>query len=267
MTIPLFDCRVDGTAIAAMTPALESGQLASGPHVAALESEMSARHGGAPVVALSDMTQAIELSLRLSGIGPGDEVLTLSYNCLSSNSAIRHVGATAVWVDIDPATATMDVEDARSKITSATRALIVYHVAGYPADAAALRTLCDEAGLILIEDANNALGARLPGGAMAGTVGDFAIFSFYANRQVNAIEGAALLCCNEEAAATARKLRRFGIDQSRFRDPLGEIDPQSDISEIGRAATLPNVNAALARHNLALLDKKAADHSRKMSRP
>ncbi|MGL3820774.1 DegT/DnrJ/EryC1/StrS family aminotransferase [Sphingopyxis sp. R3-92] len=256
MAIPLFDCRVDGAAIAAMAPALESGQLAAGAHVGALENEMSARHGGASIVALSDMTQAIELALRLSGVGPGDEVLTLSYNCLSSNSAIFHVGATAVWVDIDPVTATMDVEDARSKVTSATRALIVYHVAGYPADTAALRRLCDEAGLTLIEDANNALGAHLPGGEGAGSVGDFAIFSFYANRQVNAIEGAALLCRDKDAAAAARKLRRFGIDQERFRDPLGEIDPQAGIPEIGFAATLPNVNAALARHNLAQLDAR-----------
>ncbi|MGB6184569.1 DegT/DnrJ/EryC1/StrS family aminotransferase [Sphingopyxis granuli] len=259
MAIPLFDCRVDEAAIAAMTPVLASGQLASGAHVGALESDLSARLSGRPVVALSDMTQAIELALRLAGIGPGDEVLTLSYNCMSSNSAIRNVGASAVWVDIDPATATMDVGHARSQITPATRAIIVYHVAGYPADAAALRALSDEAGLVLIEDANAALGASLPDGRAVGTIGDFAIFSFYASRQVNAIEGAALLCRDEEDAARARRLRRFGIDQGRFRDPLGEIDPRADIAEIGLAATLPNVNAALARHNLELLD--ARQHS------
>lgn len=256
MGVPLFDCRVGEAGIAAMASALTSGQLASGAHVPALESELSARLSGRPVVAISDMTQAIELALHLAGIGPGDEVLTLSYNCMSSNSAIRNVGATAVWVDLDPTTATIDIDHARSQITAATRAIIVYHVAGYPADMCALRMLCDEAGLVLVEDANAALGGRLPNGTMVGTAGDYSIFSFYANRQVNAIEGAALLCRTEEDAARGRRWRRFGIDQGRFRDSLGEIDPLADILEVGRAATLSNVNAALARHNLRLLDAR-----------
>jgi dTDP-4-amino-4,6-dideoxygalactose transaminase len=256
MGIALFDCRLDAAAMAAIAPAMEAGQLAAGPHVGALEAELSARLSGHPVVALSDMTQALVLAFRLSGIGVGDEVLTLSYNCLSSNAAIHAVGATPVWVDIDPATATMEVAHARSRMTPATRALVVYHAAGYPADMAALRALCDEAKLVLIEDANNALGAVLPGGAPAGTIGDFAVFSFYANRQVNAIEGAALLCRCEEDAAEVRQLRRFGIDQTKFRDFRGEIDAAADVPDIGPAATLSNINAALARHNLAKLDER-----------
>lgn len=256
MGVPLFDCRIDSAGIAAADAVLESGQLAAGPHVAALEAELSARVGGRPVVVLSDMTQALELALRLAGIGAGDPVATLSYNCLSSNAAIARVGAAPLWVDIVPETASMDVEHARARLADGARALVVYHAAGYPADVRALRRLCDAAGAVLIEDANNALGAQLPGGGAAGTIGDFAIFSFYANRQVNAVEGGALVCPSEEVAARVRHLRRFGIDQSRFRDPRGEIDPGADVPEIGVGATLPNVNAALARHNLALLDAR-----------
>ena len=257
MAIPLFDCRLDADAAAVIAPVLASGQLAAGEHIAGLEADLSARLGGRPVVALSDMTHALTLALRLSGIGPEDEVLTLSYNCLSSNSAIRNVGATAVWVDIDH-TASMNVDDARSRITPATRAIAVYHAAGYPADMAALRQLCDENSLILIEDANNALGALLPDGRQAGSVGDFSVFSFYANRQVNAIEGGALVCPDEAVAAKVRQLRRFGIDQAKFRDPRGEIDPRADVVDIGYSATLSNVNAALARHNLRALDARLA---------
>jgi dTDP-4-amino-4,6-dideoxygalactose transaminase len=258
MAIPLFDCRLHADAAAAIAPVLASGQLAAGDHVAGLEADLSARLGGRPVVALSDMTHAMILALRVSSIGPGDEVLTLSYNCLSSNSAIRSVGATAVWVDIDPDTASMDVDDARSRITPATRAIAVYHAAGYPADMAALRQLCDENGLILIEDANNALGAQLPDGRQAGSAGNFSVFSFYANRQVNAIEGGALVCPDEVAAAKVRQLRRFGIDQAKLRDQRGEIDPRADVVDIGYSATLSNVNAALARHNLRALDARLA---------
>lgn len=252
--ISLFDCRIDAGGISAAGVVLQSGQLAAGPHVSALEAELSARLAGRPVVALSDMTQALEMALRLGGVGAGDEVLALSYNCLSSNTSIHRVGAVPAWVEIDAETASMDVAHARSRVTASTRALMVYHVAGYPADMAGLRALSDEAGLVLIEDANNALGGVLPDGRPVGTVGDYAVFSFYANRQVNAVEGAALVCPDEATAAKARRLRRFGIEQSGFRDARGEIDPLADVPDLGCAATMPNVNAALARHGLALLD-------------
>lgn len=255
MQVPLFDCRVDETGLAAIAPVLQSGQLAGGPQLVGLEEDLSVQFGGRPVVALSDMTQALAIALRLSGVGPGDEVLTLSFNCLSSNAAVHAVGAHAVWVDIDPMTASMNIEHAKSLVTSKTRALVAYHVIGYPSDSAALRALCDTAGLSFIEDANNALGARLPTGQLAGTIGDFAILSFYANRQVSGCEGAALICASEEAASVARRWRRFGVDQARFRDAEGEIDPAADVPDLGFgfSASLTQVNAALARSNLARL--------------
>lgn len=258
MGVPLFDCRVDERGQAAVARVLASGHLAAGPEVAGLESDLSVGLGGRPVVALSDMTQALAMALRLSGVGEGDDVLTLSYNCLSSNAAIHAVGATPVWVDLDPETASMSLDDARARLTPRTRAVVVYHVIGYPADMSGFRRLCDEYGLALIEDANNALGARLPSGAAAGTAGDFAVFSFYANRQVSAVEGAALACPTPEAAAKVRQWRRFGVDQAKFRDARGEIDPKADVPDLGSgaSASLSNVSAALARSNLAQLDER-----------
>jgi dTDP-4-amino-4,6-dideoxygalactose transaminase len=256
MPLPLFDCRLDPEAIGAMAPSLAAGQLAAGPHIALLEEALSARMGGRPVVALSDSTQAIEAALICAGVGPGSDVLTLSYNCMSSNSAITYAGAKPVWVDIDPQTAAMDVADAERAITPETQALLVYHAAGYPADLRAIRSLCEARGLTLVEDANNALGAKLSDGSAVGTVGDFAVFSFYANRQVNAIEGAGLVCPDEAVAHRVRAMRRFGIDQSRFRDADGEINSACDIPRIGLSATLPNTHAALAMHQLGLLDAR-----------
>ncbi len=260
MSLPLFDCRLDAAAIASMRPAMAAGQLASGPDIPALEAALSVRMGGRPVVALSDSTQALELALRCAGIGqsPDDEVLTLSYNCMSSNSAIAYVGARPVWVDIEPTTASIDISDAKRRLTPATRAVVVYHVAGYPADLDALRRLCDDHDLLLIEDANAAIGAVLADGRAIGTVGDYAVFSFYANRIVNAIEGAALVCPDEATAHKIRALRRFGIDQTQFRDPFGEISAACDIPDIGLPATMPNAHAALAVHQLALLDERLA---------
>jgi len=220
--------------------------------VGELEDRLEALFPGRFAVALSDMTQALALALRMAGIGAGDEVLTLALNCMSSNSAIAMVGARPVWVDVDPDTLTIDLADCARAITPRTRALVVYHIAGYPADLDAIEAFCRSHGLVLIEDANNALGARSTG-RPAGHVGDYAILSFYANRQVNAIEGAALLCKDRESAVRARRLRRFGVDVASFRDADGEISADSDIAEIGWPATMSNVNACLACFQLERL--------------
>ena len=254
LTVPLFDCAIDPEAIRAAVSVLSSGQLASGPNVQALERALEARlGGGVHVVAMGDMTHALTMALKLSGVAPGDDVLTLAFNCLSSNSAIAAAGARPIWVDIDPDSASMSPACARSAITARTKALVVYHVAGYPADLGALRAVCEDNGLPLIEDANNALGARWRGHAV-GTVGDFGVYSFYANRQLNGIEGAALVCRDAASAAEARRLRRFGIEANGFRDSLGEINPASDVPRIGMSSSLNHLNATLALNHLTSLD-------------
>jgi len=255
--IALFDCRVDAAGLSAAQSVLAGGALASGPNVARLEQRLALTVGRPHVVALSDLTHALTLALKLAGVRPGDDVLTLAYNCLSSNAAIVRAGAVPVWVDIDPAQACISLADCAAAITERTRALVVYHVAGYPAPLDELRRFCDERRITLIEDANNALGARWAGRDV-GSVGDYGVFSFYANRQVNAIDGAALICPDEALADEARRMRRFGIDAQHFRDPLGEIDASADVPRIGGSSTLNHVNATLALQHMDSLDRRLA---------
>ena len=255
--ILLFDCRPEAAALEALAPVMKSGQLAGGPNVAALESALAAYLQRPNVVALGDMTHALALALQLAGVGPGDDVLTLAYNCMSSNSAIAQVGATPVWIDIDAETATLSVADSEAAITSRTKALVVYHVAGYPAPLHLLRAFCDRHGIALIEDANNALAATLAGRPI-GTFGDFAVFSFYANRQVNGIDGAVLVCPDAATAIEARRLRRFGIDTASFRDARGEISARSDIPRVGMSSPLNHVQATMALAHLRTLDDRIA---------
>ena len=245
MSVRLFDCHVPQNRADDLGPLWQSGNLASGPAVAELEERLGAYLGCSSVVALSDMTQALVLALQLAGVRAGDEVVTLAFNCMSSNAAIALARATPVWVDVDPSTMTVDLEDLASCVTARTKAVIIYHVAGHLTDLEDLRNLCDTKGLPLIEDANNALGAKWQD-RCAGTFGDYAVFSFYANRQVNGIDGAALVCPNPDVAERARRLRRFGIDSYNFRTSDGEIDPKLDVPEIGFPASLANINAKLA---------------------
>lgn len=255
--VPLFDCRLDEAAVQSLQPLLASGALASGPAVAALEGRLESRFPDRFAVAIADMTQALALALRVSGVQPGDEVLTLAVNCMSSNTAITLVGAIPIWVDVNPQSLTIDLADCARALTPRTKALIVYHVAGYPADLDALERFCREHDLVFIEDANAALGA-CSAGRQIGTGGRFAIISFYANRQVNAVDGAALLCADPVDAERARRLRRFGVDVSRFRDTDGEIASGFDVAEVGFPASLSNVNATLACQGLDTLDFRLA---------
>lgn len=254
--IPLFRCDLDDEVHKALTPIFRSGALAAGPAVGSLEAAMSARLGR-DAVAMSDASHALMLALKLAGVEPGSDVLTLSFNCLGSTTPITNVGATPVWVDVTPGTAQMSVEDARAAITPRTRAIVVYHVAGYPAPISDLRELARESGVKLIEDANAALGAITPEGP-AGALGDFGVISFYANRLVNGVDGAVLVCGTPADAERARKLRRYGVDAPRFRDAWGEIDPSADVPQIGMYAPMTNVNAALALGNLSRAEDRLA---------
>lgn len=236
---------------------LRSGQIASGPQIDEFQARLGELVGRPHVVCTSDMTHALILAMQVAGVRPGDEVLTLAYSCMSSNSAIKLVGAKPVWVDIDPTTASMSVGDLQRAITPRCKAVTMYHVAGYPGPAAEIAAVCHERGLAFIEDCNNALGATLAG-APVGQSGDFAVYSFYPNRQINAIEGGALVCPDADAAARATRLRRFGIDSRTFRDSLGEINAASDIPEVGWSAPFNHLNAAIGLSQLPALPRQLA---------
>lgn len=262
--VKLFDCGLRRQEIDAIIPAMQEGRLASGPHVQELEAALGRYLGVENVVTTSDMTHALAIALKLANVGPGDEVLTLAFNCLSSNSAISAVGARAVWVDIDEKTAQMTVANCAKALTAKTKALIAYHVSGYPSPARDLKKFCEAHQIIFIEDANNALGA-FSQADLVGIIGDYGVFSFYANRQLNGIEGGALVCPSATQAQRAKRIRRFGIDTPSFRDGDGEINRESDIQEFGFSAALNNINAGLACAGLKTLEQRLALNRRNAS--
>lgn len=254
-SIPLFNpVRLPEMEHAALD-VLRSGLIASGPGIARFEREFEQLVGRPHAVATSDMTGAIHLALVLSGVQRGDEVATLAFSCLSSNSPIATLGAVPLWIDIDPSTMSMSASDLANKITARTKAVMLYHVAGYPAPVREIAELCQRLGVALIEDCNNALGAQVDGRPV-GSFGDRAVYSLYPNRQINGIDGGVLICKDETEAGRARKLRRFGIDGTTFRDSRGEINPASDVPEIGGSVPLNHVNATVALSQLATLPER-----------
>ena len=243
-TIPLFGVVSLPEMEAVAVEVLRSGRIAAGQYVTEFEAGIGQMVGQLNVVSTVDMTSAIFLALHLAGVSRGDEVLTTAFACMSTNSAIAQCGAVPVWVDVKLQSVEIDLDDLISKLSTRTKAVILYHVAGYPAAVKELAALCQQRGIALIEDCDNALFASRD--AMpVGSHGDFAVYSFYPTRQINTTEGGALVCKSADMAARARRLRRFGIDSATFRTPIGEISPTSDIPEIGWGFTMNNLCAAL----------------------
>ncbi|OHD14847.1 MAG: hypothetical protein A2Z96_07990 [Spirochaetes bacterium GWB1_48_6] len=243
-SIPLFKAYHDEEMERNSLEVLRSGSIAVGKYNDLFTKSFGALVGHSGIVGTNDMSNAIQIALRLAGVEAGDEVLTTPYACMSTNSPISMVGAKPVWVDVHPDSATVDLESLGKACTPNCKAMILYHVCGYPGPVEEIARFCDERGIALIEDCDNALLATM-NGRQVGTFSRFSIYSFYPNRQINASEGGALGCRDEADRARAVKLRRYGIDFSKFRTSDGEIDPNCDIPEIGWAATLNNLCSAL----------------------
>jgi len=212
---------IDEQTIAAVADVLRSGWITSGPQVKAFEAELSRHCGGRPVRSFNSGTAALEVALRLAGVGPGHEVITTPLSWVSTSNVILEVGARPVFVDIDPATRNIDVERIEAAITPATRAILPVFLAGLPVDLDGLYALARRHGLRVVEDAAQAFGSRWRGERI-GTLGDLVAFSFQANKNVTCGEGGALVLASENEAAPCEKWRLQGV--TRFGEDGMEVD-------------------------------------------
>jgi len=202
--IPHSRPSIDDSDIRAVTDVLRSGHLAQGPLVEQFEQRMAAYLGVAGGVAVNSGTSALEIALRVLDIGPGDEVILPSYVCAAPWLAVQRVGATARLVDIEPDTYNIDAAAARRALNHKTRAIIVPHLFGLPADLTALERL----GIPIIEDCAQTLGASEQSRAV-GSIGMLTICSFYANKLLCAGEGGMVLSRDVSLLERARTLREY----------------------------------------------------------
>lgn len=224
---------------------LNSGQIANGAFVNELEAAMAEKVGVAHAITTSDMTAAIHLILDAIGVGSGDNIACASFGCLSTTAALHRVKANPHWVDINPFNLKFELSQFERALQNGVKAVLAYHIAGYPIIDEMHVHLCREYNVVLIEDCNAAFGTFLDG-RQIGYQADFSVFSFYPNRQVNGIEGGLIATNNDESADRIRHMRRFGVDPTRFRDDAGEIDVDYDFDVPGWTYTMSNLNAAIA---------------------
>lgn len=214
----------------AVAEVLKSGLIAQGEKVAAFEQEMATMIGVEGGVAVSSGTAALHLALLALDVGEGDEVLLPTYACSALLHAVRAIRAIPRLVDCDPSTFNMDPDSARKARTPKAKAVIVVHSFGLPADLDALKGL----GIPLIEAAAQALGA-FHRGRPVGSVGDAAVFSFYATKLITTGEGGMLLSNDEQVLAVARDLResdRKGNDRTRFNYKMTDFQGALGVTQL-----------------------------------
>jgi dTDP-4-amino-4,6-dideoxygalactose transaminase len=235
---------------------LQSGWIGQGPLVEEFEHRLASYIGADHVAAVSSCTAALELSLTVCGVGPGDEVITTPFTFVATVNAIEHSGATPVFVDIDKATLNITPENVSRRITSRTKAVIPVHFGGLPIDVAGFSELARSHDLWVIEDAAHAIGAVAQGRRIGSTHRPNVItcFSFYPNKNLASAEGGAVSIADEELAQAIRELRLHGLTGDawrRYREP--EYRP-SLARAAGHKANWTDVQAAIALPQLERLE-------------
>lgn len=172
-------------------------------------------------VGVGNGLEALSLALRAAGVGPGDEVIVPSNTFIATWLAVTHVGATLVPVEPDPATFNIDPALAERAVTPATRAIVPVHLYGQPVDLDPLRLLATQRGLVLIEDAAQAHGARYKGRRVGSDEGTTVAWSFYPGKNLGALGDGGAVTCDIAMAATIRRLSNYGSDRKYHHDVIG----------------------------------------------
>ena len=240
---------------------LQTSQLSIGPMVLEFERLAAARVGATHAIATSSGTAGLHLCVVAAGIGAGDEVITTPFSFVASANVALYERAVPVFVDIDPHTLNIDPALIEARITSRTRAILPVHVFGQPADMDPIRDIARRHGLVVIEDACEAIGATYKG-RPAGALGDAGTFAFYPNKQMTTGEGGLIVTSDERLATLCRSLRNQGrdsgdgwLDHSRlgFNYRLTELQAALGIAQIERLDELLDKRAAVAARYDALL--------------
>lgn len=215
MNVPFVDLRAQYMSLAsevqqAISAVLERGDFILGKEISLFEEEFAAYCGVKHAIGVDSGTSALELALRAYGIGPGDEVITAANTFIATAFAVSYTGATPVLVDVDPQTYTIDVSLLENAITDRTRAIIPVHLYGHPADMNPILEIAQQHGLVVIEDACQAHGAKYKG-KRVGSLGRAAAFSFYPAKNLGAYGDGGMVVTNDERVAESlRMLRNYG---------------------------------------------------------
>jgi perosamine synthetase len=249
---------------------VRSGSLSLGPKLEQFEHDFGEWLGGGYTMAVSSGTAALHLGVRAMGWGEGDDVVTSPLSFVATSNSILYEGATPVFCDIDPVTFNIDPEAVAAAVTDETAGILPVHIFGYPADLPALGEIARGAGIGILEDAAQALGAVDRNGKKVGASGNIAVFAFYANKQMTTGEGGVLVTPDKEVAERVASERNQGRaandgqiehDRMGFNYRLSDLQAAIGIAQVERLDELLNARdnvAALYRERLTQLGAASA---------
>ena len=255
--IPFGKPNISSLEIEAITRVLQTGWLGSGIETIEFEKELKDYFDTKHVVAVNSCTSALFLSLLISNIQPGDEVICPSLTWCSTADIIIQSGAKAVFCDVDAETLCISIETILPKVTSRTKAVMIVHMGGLAVDVKSIRQQLPS-HIHLIEDAAHAIGAKYPDGLKVGSSENLTCFSFYANKNLSTGEGGAISLRNDSHAQRLRSLRQQGITSNawdRFSSPnLSFMKPRTDF---GYKMNFNDMQASIGRVQLKRLNEFA----------
>lgn len=252
--IPLFKVHMPSNIGNKIQEVIDSGIITEGVYSDKFEEEIGKFINNKNVNLTNSGTSALTLAYVLSGIKPGDEVITTPMTCMATNEPLHIMGAKIVWADIDPKSGNIDPEDVKRKITNKTKAIVGVHWAGMPFDIDEINSIAKQHNIKVIEDAAHALGAKynnLP----IGSHSDYVCFSFQAIKHLTTVDGGAITTKTEQEFLRAKKLRWFGLDR-KF---VGSKWTQ-DITESGFKFHMNNINASIGLEQMKHVDSIISRH-------
>ena len=226
MPVPLLDVNAQNHPLeselqAAFSQVLKHGRFIMGPEMEAFEKEIAAMTGARHALSVSSGTDALLLALMALNIKPGDEVLCPAFTFFATAGAVSRLGAVPVFTDICPICFNLDVNDARAKITTKTKAIIPVHLFGQCADMDPILALAKEHGLRVVEDAAQSIGSQYKG-RQSGTMGDFGTYSFFPSKNLGGFgDGGMLVTNDDELAEFAKVLRNHGAKPKYYHHYVG----------------------------------------------
>lgn len=228
---------------AAIHGVLRSGHYIMGPNVGAFETELCAHLGVRHAVTVNSGTDALVIALRAMGVGPGDEVITSAFTFFATAEAVSAVGATPVFVDIEPDTFNLDVSRVEAALTPRTRCIIPVHVFGQSADLGPLLALAREHRVRILEDSAQSFGATY-GERWAGTLGDMGAWSFFPTKNLGTFgDGGLITTDDDDLADAARMLRVHGARRKYHNEAIGYNSRLDELHAAILRVKLPRVSA------------------------